>query len=221
MNRESEPVQQLREKTKEIVEENIDVDRMDENFEVVEFGPKHLERVREMDAEQGITEVAGAADDYLDDRSEHHPRYRKLSERVREMVDKWESDEVSSDRAYEELVELEEEILSVDEEAEERGLSRAGHALFTALMDDSDEGFAKYIDDEEEAEFIAKRIDEELEERVDTDYDDWETSARTREDIQKLLLEVVAIEAEKPELCKDDQFLDDAREYLIENHEPN
>jgi type I restriction enzyme R subunit len=56
---------------------------------------------------------------------------------VREVVDKWESDEVTADRAYEELVELEEEILSVEDEAEERGLSPSGHALFAALMDDS------------------------------------------------------------------------------------
>ncbi|ELY58347.1 type I restriction endonuclease subunit R [Natronolimnohabitans innermongolicus] len=219
MNRESEPEKQLREKTKEIVEDNIDVDRMEEDFEVVEFGSEHLERVRDMDPEQGITEVAGAADDYLDDRSEHHPRYRKLSERVREVVDKWESDEVSADRAYEELVEIEEEILSVKDEAEERGMSQSGHALFTALMDESEDGFVEYVDGEDEAEFIAKRVDEELEERVDTDYEDWQTTKRTREDIQQLLLEVVAIEAEKPELCKDDRFLDDAREYLIENYE--
>ncbi|MFP8958870.1 type I restriction endonuclease subunit R (plasmid) [Natrialbaceae archaeon A-CW3] len=218
MNRESEPEKRLREKTKEIVENNVDVDRMDEEFEVIEFGADHLERVRDMESEQGITEVAGAADDYLDDRSEHHPRYRRLSERVREVVDKWESDEVTADSAYEELVELEEEILSVEDEAEERGLSPSGHALFAALMDDSDEGFAQYIDDEDKAQFIAKRVDEELAERVDTSYTDWETSKRTREDIQKLLLEVVAIEAEKPSLCKDDQFLEDARGYLIENY---
>jgi type I restriction enzyme R subunit len=220
MNRESAPEKRLREKTKEIVENNVDVDAdwLDEEFEVVEFGPEHLQRVRDMQAEQGITEVAGAADDYLDERAEHHPRYRRLSERVREVVDKWESDEVTADRAYEELVELEEEILSVDEEAEERGLSQSGHALFSALMDDGEEGFADYIENEDEAQLIAKRVDEELAERVDTTYNDWQTSKRTREDIQKLLLEVVAIEAEKPDLCKDDQFLEDARGYLIENH---
>ena len=218
MNRESEPEKRLREKTKEIVDNNVDVDRMDEEFEVVEFGTDHLERVRDMEAEQGITEVAGAADEYLDERSEHHPRYRRLSERVREVVDKWESDEVAADRAYEELVELEEEILSVDDEANERGLLQSGHALFAALMDDSEEGFAEYINNEDEAEFIAKRVDEELADRVDTSYPDWTTSKRTREDIQQLLLEVVAIEAEKPDLCKDDQFLEDARGYLIENH---
>lgn len=220
MNRESAPEKRLREKTKEIVENNVDVDAdwLDEEFEVVEFGPKHLQRVRDMEAEQGITEVAGAADDYLDERAEHHPRYRRLSERVREVVDKWESDEVTADWAYEELVALEEEILAVDEEAGERGLSPAGHALFSALMDDSEEGFADYIENEDEAQFIAKRVDEELDERVDTTYNDWETSQRTREDIQQLLLEVVAIEAGNPDLCKDDRFLEDARGYLIENH---
>lgn len=219
MNRDSEPEKRLREKTKGIVEDNVDVERMEDEFEVVEFGPKHLERVRDMEAEQGITEVAGAADDYLDDRSEHHPRYRRLSERVRDVVDRWESDDVSAEQAYEELLELEEEILSVDEEAEERGLSPASHALFTALIDESEEGFAEYIDDEDEAGFIAKRVDEEFRERVDTSYRDWKTSKRTREDIQQLLLEVVAIEADKPDLCKDDRFLKDAREYIIENYE--
>jgi type I restriction enzyme R subunit len=220
MNRDSEPEKQLREKTKDIVENNVyvDTDWLGEEFEVVELGPQHLERVRAMEPEQGITEVAGAADDYLDDRAESHPRYRRLSERVRDVVDKWESDEMTAKRAYEELVELEEEILSVDSEAERRGLSQAGHALFTALIDNSGRGFAEYIDDEEEAEFIAKRVNEELEKRVDTEYSDWETSTRTREDIQQLLLEVVAIEAENPDLCKDDRFLEDAREYLIENH---
>lgn len=222
MNRDSEPEKRLREKTKEIVENNVyvDTDWLDKEFEVVELGPEHLERVRDMEPEQGITEVAGAADDYLDDRAESHPRYRRLSERVRDVVDRWESDQVSADSAYEELLELEEEILSVDSEAEERGLSPAGHALFTALMDDSEDGFAGYIEDEDEAESIAKRVDEELQERVDTDYDDWRTSKRTRDDIQELLLEVVAIEASKPELCKDDRFLEDAREYLVENHQP-
>ena len=220
MNRESQPERRLREKTKGIVENNVEVnaDWLDEKFEVVEFDADHLERVRDMEAEQGITEVAGAADDYLDDRSDHHPRYRRLSERVREVVDKWESDEVTADSAYEELVELEAEILSVEDEAEERGLSPSGHALFAALIDDSTEGFAQYIDDEDEAQFIAERVDEELAERVDTSYSDWETSKRTREDIQQLLLEVAAIEADQPALCKDDQFLEDARDYLIENH---
>ncbi len=223
MNRESEPKKQLREKTKEIVENNVDVDAdwLNEEFEVVEFGADHLERVRDMEAEQGITEVAGAADDYLNERSEHHPRYQRLSERVREVVDKWESDEVAASRAYEELVELEEEILSVDDEAEELGLSPSGHALFTALMNGSDEGFAEYIDDEDEAQFIAKRTDEEFANRVEKSYSGWKTSKRTREDIQKLLLEVVAIEAEKPELCKNDSFLEDARKYLIENYSDN
>jgi type I restriction enzyme R subunit len=218
MNRDSEPEKRLREKTKEIVDENVDVERIEEDFEVVQLGPEHLERVRDMEPEQGVTEAAGAAEDYLDERAEHHPRYRRLSERVRDVIKKWESDELSTSQAYEALLELEEEILAVDSEAEERGLSQASHALFAALTDETEDGFAQYIEDEDEAQFIAKRVDEELEKRVDTDYNGWQTSTRTRDDIQQLLLEVVAIEAEKPDLCKDDRFLEDAREYLIENH---
>lgn len=211
--RDTSPEQDLRDKTRQIVEENIDIESFNQEFEVIEIGPDHIEQVESMAPDAAAAEIAHAATHHLQGRAETNPRYRKLSDRVEDVIQRWQQGDLTDSDAFERLRVLEGEIVEVEAEADRQELGPAGHALYAALVEDYNE----YVDGDAEARAIAKSVDEAFRERVDRSYTGWQTSHATRDEVQQLLLETVAVEYEKPQLCKRDDFLDDARFYLIEN----
>lgn len=213
--REENPEEDLREKTLEIVEENITIESFKKDFEVVEIGPDHLKQVESMAPDTAAAEIAHATTHHLQGRTEENPRYRKLSERVEDVVDRWQQGDISDTDAFEKLRDLESEVIAVKEQAEAQDMRPAAHALYAALTGEED--YEQFIESDDEAEAIARSVAEAFDERVDRDYPDWQSSTATREEVQQLLLEIVAIEYEKPQLCKNEDFLDDAKQYLIEN----
>lgn len=212
-DRDTSPEEDLRDKTRRIVEENIDIESFSEEFDVIEIGPEHIEHVESMPPDAAAAEIAHAATHHLQGRAETNPRYRKLSERVEDVIQRWQQGTLADSEAFDRLRALEREIIDVETEAHEQDLGQSGHALYAALVED----YAEFIEDDGEAQAIAQSVAEAFRERVDRSYPGWQTSPATRDEVQQLLLETVAVEHEKPQLCKRDEFLDDARFYLIEN----
>jgi len=97
---------------------------------------------------------------------------------------------------------------------DEHGLNEAEHAIFTELTENYDEAVA----DEDEAERIAADIWERFDEEIDR-FDGWETHSETRKQIRRLIIRRLAKEHGKVALAKDDQFLEQTIEYLVENAE--
>ncbi|OYR84148.1 hypothetical protein DJ84_06200, partial [Halorubrum ezzemoulense] len=80
------------------------------------------------------------------------------------------------------------------------------------LTEELDEEF-----DREKATEIADSIVDQFEDRVDRAYSGWETNKATEQDVEELILDVVALEFNRPELI-DDPFVDAIRNYLVNNY---
>jgi len=210
------PEDDMREKTRDILEDNIDVGEIRRDFPTYKLGEEYLEDVEGLD-NPGVkaSQIAHATQDHLRPRTGQNPRYKRLSERVNDIVERWQGGEIADPKAVEALKSVEEELLGVEDEAEKRGMNEAEFAIYTHLTEES----ADAISDDSEAEQVARDIVEAFEERVDRDYPGWKTNQQTTQEITRLLLDVVVNEHGLGQLVKgDDEFMNAVRGYLIENY---
>lgn len=213
-NREENPENEMREKTKRIVEEHVDIREIKEDFPVYQIGEEHLEAVMEFDEPAAqASSIAHATKDHLQPRIDKNPRYKRLSERVTDVMNRWQSGDLEDPEAVEVLERLERETIAVESEAKERGISDAEFAIFSELVDEHNE----LVDGDGEAERIARDIYDTFETKIDTGFENWKTNDNTLKSIEIVIIDVLAKEYGKPELVKTENFVENTRNYLIEN----
>jgi type I restriction enzyme R subunit len=215
-NRDPNPEEEMREKTKRIVADNIEIEEIKDQFPVYKIGEEHLEAVEELDepATQASS-IAHATKEHLQPRVDKNPRYQRLSERVTDIVNRWQSGDMDDPDAVEKLERLEREAIELESEAEERGMTDAVFAVFSELVDHHEE----LLDGEDEADALARDIYEAFETEVDTSFAGWETNEKTRDRIEVVIIDVLVKEHDMAELVKTEYFIDNVRGYLIENYE--
>jgi type I restriction enzyme R subunit len=141
-----------------------------------------------------------------------NPRYERLSERVTDIVEEWQSGDRADPEAVEALRKVENEVLAVEKEANERGMTDAEFAIFTDLTEQRDIDIS-----EGTAEDLARDIVAEFDDRVDTSYEGWETTDQTVKEIELVLLDVLVKDHDRGELVTD-EFVDAVHTYLIQNY---
>ncbi|WP_160134180.1 type I restriction endonuclease subunit R [Halococcus salsus] len=209
------PEEDMAQKTRDILDENVDIEEIRRDFPMYKLGEEYLDEVEGLD-NPGVkaSQVAHATREHLHPRTGQNPRYKRLSERVNDIVERWQSGGMADPEAVEALKSVEGEVLEVEREAGERGMSDAEFAIYTHLTDKETD----IIENDELAEEIAEGISEEFEERVDRSYPGWQTNQSTVREIEKLLLDTLVKKHKKPALMNDDEFVDATRSYLIENY---
>ncbi|RKS81525.1 type I restriction enzyme R subunit [Haloarcula quadrata] len=213
---EDDPEDDMREKTREIINENVEITEIKDDFPTYKLGEEYLEDVEGLD-NPGVkaSQIAHATREHLHPRENQNPRYKRLSERVTDIVERWQGDEISDPDAVEALKSVEKEVLNVEEEAEEQGMDDAEFAIYTHLTEQTPDA----IESEEQAEEVAEEIVSQFRERVDRGYHGWKTNQQTIAEIERILLDVLVKENELGHLIRDDDgFVDSIRNYLIENH---
>jgi type I restriction enzyme R subunit len=211
--RDEEPEDDLREKTKEMIDEHVDVDEIRDDYPVYEISEEHLDEISDLEPKAQATEVAHATQDHLQPRRDKNPRYKRLSDRVNDIVGKWRSGDMTDPEAVEKLRRVERETIEVQEEIQENEMSPAEHAVYTLLTEE----YEDHIEGEQEARELTRDIVERFESDVRTDYDGWETNEDTQKDTKKAVMFVVVRDYSNKGLY-DDGFVEEAREYLIENY---
>lgn len=214
---EDDPEKEMREKTRKIVSENVEIEEVKRDFPTYKLGEEYLEDVGELENPSvKASQIAHATQQHLHPRENQNPRYKRLSERVTDIVERWQGSEIDDPEAVEALKTVEEEILEVEEEAEEQGMNDAEFAIYTHLTEETSE----VIQSEERAEAVAEEIVEQFYDRVDHGFAGWKTNQQTIAEIERILLDVLVVEHDLGDLIKgDDEFVDTIREYLIQNHE--
>jgi len=213
---EDNPEDDMREKTRDIIAENVEITDIKRDFPTYKLGEEYLESVEGLE-NPGVkaSQIAHATREHLRPRENQNPRYKRLSERVTDIVERWQGDEISDPAAVEALKSVEDEVLAVEEEAEEQGLDDAEFAIYTHLTEETPEA----IDSEEQAEAVAAEIVSQFDERVDRGYNGWQTNQQTIAEIERILLDVLVKERDLGHLIRDDdEFVDAIRNYLIQNH---
>ncbi|MCL9813763.1 type I restriction endonuclease subunit R [Natranaeroarchaeum aerophilus] len=208
------PEEDMQEKTREILNENVDVGKIRDDFPTYKLGEEYLEDVEELD-NPGVkaSQIAHATQDHLHPRMGQNPRYQRLSERVTEIVERWQGKDLSDPEAVEALKSVEKEVLEVEEEAGEEAAERATYAIETHLTEEYDDA----LEDDENAAELAAAIVETFEDRIDYGYPGWETTQSTEQQITKLVFDVVIKEFDRADLISG-SFEDDIRTYLISNY---
>jgi type I restriction enzyme R subunit len=210
------PEDDMREKTREIINEHVDIPEIKDDFPTYKLGEEHLEDVEGLD-NPGVkaSQIAHATREHLHPRENQNPRYKQLSERVTDIVERWQADELPDPEAVEALKSVEKEVLEVEEDAEEQGMDNDEFAIYTHLTEETPEA----IESDEQAEEVAAEIVSQFHDRVDTSYPGWQTNQPTIRQIHRILLDVLVKQRDLGELMKDDaEFVDDVRNYLIRNN---
>ncbi|WP_225334803.1 type I restriction endonuclease subunit R [Halomicrobium urmianum] len=213
---EDDPEEDMREKTRDIISNNVEITEIKRDFPTYKLGEEYLEDVEGLD-NPGVkaSQIAHATREHLHPRENQNPRYKRLSERVTDIVERWQGDEISDPDAVEALRSVEEEILEVEEEAEEQGMDDAEFAIYTHLTEETPDA----IESEEQAEEVAEEIVSQFRDRVDRGYTGWKTNQQTISEIERILLDVLVVENDLGHLIQeDDEFVDAIRNYLIQNN---
>jgi len=213
---EDDPEEDMREKTRDIISNNVEITEIKRDFPTYKLGEEYLKDVEGLD-NPGVkaSQIAHATREHLHPRENQNPRYKRLSERVTDIVERWQGDEISDPDAVEALKSVEEEILEVEEEAEEHGMDDAEFAIYTHLTEETPGA----IESDEQAEKVAEEIVSQFRDRVDRGYAGWKTNQQTVAEIERILLDVLVVNHDLGHLIQDDdEFVDAMRNYLIQNH---
>ncbi|WP_336133672.1 type I restriction endonuclease subunit R [Natronomonas amylolytica] len=212
---EDNPEKEMREKTREIINEHVEIGEIKRDFPTYKLGEEYLEDVEGLD-NPGVkaSQIAHATREHLHPRENQNPRYKRLSERVTDIVERWQGDEIGDPEAVEALKSVEEQVLEVEEEAEEQGMDKAEFAIYTHLTEETPSAV-----DSDKGEEVAGEIVSQFRERVDRGYEGWKTNQQTIAEIERILLDVLVVEHDLGHLIQEeDGFVDAMRDYLIQNH---
>jgi type I restriction enzyme R subunit len=213
---EDDPEEEMREKTREIINKHVDIAEIKRDFPTYKLGEEYLEDVEGLDS-PGVkaSQIAHATREHLHPRENQNPRYKRLSERVTDIVERWQGDEIGDPEAVEALKSVEEAVLNVEKEADEEGMEAAEFAIYTHLTEETPNA----IESDEQGERVAEEIVSQFRERVDRGYAGWKTNQQTIAEIERILLDVLVVEHDLGHLIRDDDgFVDDVRNYLIQNN---
>ena len=211
-----DPEEEMREKTREIINKHVDISEIKRDFPTYKLGEEYLEDVEGLD-NPGIkaSQIAHATREHLHPRENQNPRYKRLSERVTDIVERWQGDKIGDPEAVEALKSVEEEVLNVEREAGEEGMDAAEFAIYTHLTEETSD----VVDSDEQAEEVATEIVSQFCERVDRGYHGWKTNQQTIAEVERILLDVLVVKYDLGRLIQeDDGFVDAIRDYLIQNH---
>ncbi|WP_049982991.1 type I restriction endonuclease subunit R [Halorubrum sp. BV1] len=212
---EDDPEEDMREKTRDIIGDNVEITEIKRDFPTYTLGEEYLEEVEGLD-NPGVkaSQIAHATREHLHPRENRNPRYKRLSERVTDIVERWQGDNISDPEAVEALKSVETEVLAVEKEAEDEGMDAAEFAIYTHLTEETPDAIAS----DEQAEEVAAEIVSQFQERVDRGYAGWKTNQQTISEIERILLDVLVVEYDLGHLIQDDDdFVDAVRNYLIQN----
>lgn len=194
----------VRSKTREILEDHVDIEASGESEELeYEIGEPEVTRVEDHSPEYEATRKGPATVDDIDPLAKKNPAYEKLSERVRDVLESWQQDEIPAERAVDKYDSAEEKKEEIQSEREERGMSESEFAVFKLLTLENEV-------DESKASEISRDIGKRLQEvNIGVNY------RQAKDEIRR---EVIYSLKEKDEigLAKTD-FLEKAVKYIFEN----
>lgn len=196
--------QNVREKTRKILEKHVEVEGESESEEVsLEVPEPEVVRLEDQSPDYQATRRGPATVDDIAPLAQKNPAYESLSERVEDVLQQWRQDSISADEAIEEYEDAESAKKRLEEERKKRDLSRTEFAVFK-LFDSSG------AVDQEKAENIARETGDRLETlNLGVNY------RQARKQVRKQLIYALK-EAGEVELAKTD-MLDKAVNYVLEN----
>ncbi|MFB6159481.1 MAG: type I restriction endonuclease subunit R [Candidatus Nanohalobium sp.] len=199
----------VREKTREILEDHMDVKEIETQEEEAEYKMEspEVERTEEKPPEYSAAAEGAVLEENIEIKADKNPAYESLSERVKQIIDDWKDDQISSEEAIEEYEEVKEEEERIESEKEEKDMDSISFALYRLFTDIYSEKFS-----EDEAEEISSAISK----RVDSL--DFNSVERTlRKDIRKEVLLELTENGKASVIKEDEDFLPETVNLILKN----
>jgi type I restriction enzyme R subunit len=204
----------IRANTRRILQKHMDIQGVEEEELDTGIEPVNIKEVEqdegedlppnELLAEQGVPKNKN-----LESKSGRNPVYSSLSERLKQVINRWKNDDISPEEAVDEYNQLKDRLEKIQEEKENRGMSDSEFAVFKLLVRD----YSEFVDDADEASDIAKKIGSKIEER------DFNSNIKQlRTDLRKDVLKTLTSEGKANIAAHNNrEFLEKSVDYILEN----
>lgn len=199
----------VREKTREILEDHMEVEDVETEDEDVyyEIGSPEVKHVEDETPDYSAAAEGAVLEENTEIRASKNPAYESLSERVKEVIRDWKNDEISSEEAIQNYDEVKSEMNEIESEKEQKGMNDISFAFYKLLTDVYTENFS-----EEEAENIAESINERM------DSLDFNSVERVlRKDIRKEVIRELSDRGKIAVIKQDEDFLPKTVNTILKN----
>ncbi len=201
---------EIRAKTHDILKEHIEFGEVETTANVdYDMPDREVRVVDDVPDEVNVVDEGGRIRRSLQSLESQNLVYSTLSERVKSIMEQWRSDELSASEALEEIEKIKQREEEIREDQEERGLTGGEYALLQLMVNKYDD----YIDEEERAEELARRIYESV---SDLSFDG--NLPEVKRQIRRKVIGIL-VEEDLAELAKGDEgdFMEDVTDYLVAN----
>ncbi len=215
--REEKPEAHLQNRTKKLLDEHMDIEGIKEEFPIYKISYEHLESIKDLKPEAKAAEIKYAIQFHIKENSGKNPRYVKISERIKEIANRWQKGEIEDQIAAEKLEAEEKKLIELDKAPNKMGMTEAEYAIFTVL----EEEYEDYVVNKEEAISISSDIWGAFKE-IDTDFEGWDQNENIKNKIRASIIQVLAKHNklsgdEDSESLYNTDFIKEAIEYIINN----
>lgn len=208
-----DPTDEWGQKTLELVEKNIDISTVGQQYPEFTLDTGALEEIQDVPPEIEVVRIGKGLQEILERERLSNPRYDRLSERLKTVLEQWRNDMNDATETLTALERIEEHTRELEERRGSPDLSDAEYAIFLSLQDEYDD----MVRDEDEAKTIAKEIEIQFQENVNRDFLGWKTNPDTHKEIRTAVINALQ-ECNHLDLYREEGFVDSCIQYLIENH---
>lgn len=205
--------QEWGQKTLDLIEENVEIDTVGEQYPEFELNSAALGEITDVPPEIEVIRVGKGLQEIVERKRQENPRYDQLSERLENVLEKWENDIIGAAKALSALEEVAEHANDIEERDENPELNDAEYAIYLTLRDE----YSDTITSEDKAELLAKEIEIQFQENVNRDFLGWKTNPDTHKEIRSAIITALQ-ECNALSLYSENDFVDSCVQYLIENH---
>jgi len=151
---------EVREKTREILEDNLEVHSIEKEEESVyyEIGTPEVKEVEDKPPEYSAAAEGAVLEENIEVKADNNPAFESLSERVKQVIDEWKGDEIEAEEALEKYGEIEKEVNEIESEQNYAGMDDSTFAVYKLFTDRYSEHFT-----DDEAKELAQSIKERTE----------------------------------------------------------
>ncbi|WEL23327.1 type I restriction endonuclease subunit R [Candidatus Nanohalovita haloferacivicina] len=151
---------EVREKTREILEENLEVNEIETEEEDVyyEIGTPEVKHVEDQEPEYKAAAEGAVLEENVEVKAQSNPAYESLSERVKQIIQDWKDEDINAEQAIQEYEEVRKDIEELESEQQRKKMDDVSFSIYQLLTDRYSEYFTP-----EGAEEIAESISESTE----------------------------------------------------------
>ena len=199
----------VREKTREILEEHLEVEDVETEDEDVyyEIGTPEVKHVKDQTPDYSAAAEGAVLEENTEIRAKKNPAYESLSERVKEVIQDWKDDEISSEEAVQKYDKVKSQMDEIESEKDQKEMNEVSFAFYKLLTDVYSDNFS-----EEEAEEIAGAVNNRMSKL------DFNSVERVlRKDIRKEIIRELSERGKVGVIKQDEEFLPKTVNLVLKN----